>query len=233
MRAPIHGPEGPWHRAFTDLRPVAPDSFGTPGRYHTCHWPSGQCTPRSTKVIAESSVDRLGLMTMQIQYHKTVKHFNIPGHAHCLTFSCWQRMPLLDNDSIRLLFLTHLARARESHNFALWAYVLMPNHVHLLIRPLDEHYSIAEILKAIKQPVGFHGLKIARKSRASIAKFWQTGPGFDENIVDPARAVEMAQYIHNNPVRKELVEKVEDWRWSSARYWLGLSGYDLKMDAIE
>jgi putative transposase len=72
-----------------------------------------------------------------------------------------------------------------------------------------------------------------RASDFALPKFWQSGPGFDENIVEPRRAVVKAQYIHNNPVRKRLVDSVEDWRWSSARFWGGRGDFDLAMDPIE
>jgi putative transposase len=170
---------------------------------------------------------------MPLHDPKTVRHYNDVGHAHCLTFSCYHGLQLLDNDATRLLFLDHLEVARHKHDVALWAYVLMPNHAHLLIRPRREHYSIADILKSIKQPVGYHGLRMPRASDFPLSKFWQAGPGFDENIVEPRRAVVMTQYIHNNPVRKRLVESVEDWRWSSARFWAGRDDFDLEMDPIE
>ena len=170
---------------------------------------------------------------MPLHDPKTVKHFNDVGHAHCLTFSCYHGLPLLDNDAMRALFLEYLERARRELAMDVWAYVLMPNHAHLLIRPRHESYSIADILKSIKQPVAYYGLRASRSSDFVLPKFWQAGPGFDENITDPHRGVVIAQYIHNNPVRKRLVESVEDWRWSSARFWAGRDDFDLAMDPIE
>ncbi len=68
-------------------------------------------------------------------HRKRVRHFDQPGDAHELTFSCYQRRPLLEDDSQRL-FLECLDKATERQGFGLLAYVLMPEHVHLLVLPL-------------------------------------------------------------------------------------------------
>ena len=81
--------------------------------------------------------------------------FNEPGHAHELTFY----MPLV---AIRFLkaertcvwLAESLNRARVKYDFSLWAYVFMPDHVHLMIHPRRPDYDIHAILKAVKQPVG-------------------------------------------------------------------------------
>ena len=64
----------------------------------------------------------------------------IPGHAHLLTFSCFRRMPLLSKDRTRRWFLEALGAARSALEFDLWAWVIMPEHVHLLIYPRREGY---------------------------------------------------------------------------------------------
>ena len=170
---------------------------------------------------------------MSIDGQKRVRHYDEPGVAHSLTFTCYHRLPLLADDEVRMLMIRSLDATRRRLRFSIWAYVLMPNHVHLLIRPNAESYSIAQVLQSIKQPVAFHGLKRARILYPDLGHFWQRGPGFDENISTVLRAREMASYIHANPVRKGLVSTPEDWRWSSARFWMGQLEFDLAMDAIE
>ncbi|MBN1307435.1 MAG: transposase [Chitinispirillaceae bacterium] len=77
---------------------------------------------------------------------KTLKHYNTPGHAHELTFSCYRRKNYLRDDVACELFLSELERARSEHQFRIWAYVLMPNHVHLLIWPMNSEYAIERIV---------------------------------------------------------------------------------------
>lgn len=60
--------------------------------------------------------------------------------------------------------------------------------------------------------------------------FWQDGPGHDRNVNEPKIIHEQIDYSHNNPVKKGLVEKAEDWRWSSAQAWAGDPNPILKID---
>jgi putative transposase len=64
---------------------------------------------------------------------KTRKAWDQAGHAHELTFSCFRRLRLLGSDRTREWLLRSLETARSWWRFALWAYVIMPEHVHLLI----------------------------------------------------------------------------------------------------
>ena len=92
-------------------------------------------------------------------YRKSVTHYDEPGHAHFLTFSCYDRLPLLSKDRTRLWFLQALAEARAGHNFDLWAWVVMPEHVHLLIYPKLPDYHIEKILASVKAPVGARAIR--------------------------------------------------------------------------
>ncbi|PKK82504.1 MAG: hypothetical protein CVT49_13190 [candidate division Zixibacteria bacterium HGW-Zixibacteria-1] len=81
------------------------------------------------------------------------KEFNFVGHAHELTFTCFKNRPFLLSERACQNLVFSIIKAREKHSFDLWAYVFMPNHVHLLIYPNTKKYSIARILTSIKQPV--------------------------------------------------------------------------------
>src|SRR5262245_9377649 len=87
-------------------------------------------------------------------HRKTIRHFDIPGDAHFLTFSCYRRLPLLSKDRTRRWLVEAIDRARTKFRFDLWAWVVMPEHVHLLINPRAAEYRTAAILSAIKRPVG-------------------------------------------------------------------------------
>src|SRR5438105_3542553 len=85
---------------------------------------------------------------------KRCRRYNEPGHAHELTFSCYGRLPLLSRDRTRGWLMEAIDEARTSERFDLWAYVIMPEHVHILIRPREPGYEISRILWRIKRPVG-------------------------------------------------------------------------------
>src|SRR5260370_17509601 len=85
-------------------------------------------------------------------HRKTVQSYNLPGHAHELTFSCFHRLPLLNRDRTRLWFLDACESARGRRNLALWAYVIMPEHIHIIVYPRDPVYKVSLIRTALKTP---------------------------------------------------------------------------------
>lgn len=179
--------------------------------------------------------------------YKTRRTWNEPGHAHFITYSCHRRLPLLTRDRTRLWAIETLAAVRERFQVALWAYVVMPEHVHVLLRPRDAEYDVSRILVALKQPVAKaarqwmedHGrrdwierLSVTYPSRR-VFRFWQPGGGFDQNVFKEKSVPAIIDYIHANPVRRELVNDPLDWEWSSARFWEGRGDSPLRMDEID
>ena len=99
---------------------------------------------------------------------KKCKRYNIPGHAHELTFSCYRNMKLLRSERICQWLIESIEKARKKHRFSLWAFVFMPNHVHLLIQPLDEQYNISNILKDIKTDPARKAVKYLKENEPSM-----------------------------------------------------------------
>lgn len=177
---------------------------------------------------------------------KKRKTFNIAGHAHELTFSCYRRLPLLEPDDVKLSFIECLKRAKEKHDFEIWAYVIMQNHVHLLLYPKQEKYNISDILNDIKKPNAeivlafyrknkpelLHSLQVSRPHGRTEHRFWQQGGGYDRNLFSKEVITASIEYIHGNPVRSGLVEDTTSWRWSSARWYAGFAEVDLEMDFL-
>jgi len=109
----------------------------------------------------------------------------------------------------------------------------MPEHVHLLLWP-HEGVRISALLASLKLPVTKWALAYLKEhapayldrlldvqpTGQSAHRFWQRGGGYDRNVRTAAKAHEKLKYIHENPLRRELVARVEDWPWSSARAWL-------------
>jgi putative transposase len=178
-------------------------------------------------------------------YRKLVKHFD-NGEPHFLTFSCHDRLPLLSKDRTRLWLTEALDAARRKHGFHLWAWVIMPEHVHLLIWPPAAEIAASfrstrgktkGILADIKRPVAQKAIRYLkqhspeylerltiRNRRRTYRRFWLAGSAYDENVCETSALHEICEYIHNNPVRRGLVARAEDWLWSSAREWSNLAG---------
>jgi putative transposase len=102
----------------------------------------------------------------------------------------------------------------------------MPEHCHLLIKPMRNEYFMAEILSAIKGRFANELLKHRADVREQAAvrtpngesahRFWERGGGFDRNISSERYIRNSINYIHMNPVRRKLCEGITDWPWSSA-----------------
>lgn len=171
------------------------------------------------------------------------RSFNDPGHAHFLTFSCFHRRQFLAEEIARRALADSIAFARERHAFELWAYVFMPEHVHLLIYPLKSDYSMADILRDIKEQPARRVIRHwkestpwllklmeARQGTRLIHRLWQAGGGFDRNLHSSHLVIRAINYIEWNPVRRGLVKSAEDWVWSSARARTGESEVPLRVD---
>ena len=159
------------------------------------------------------------------------RNINVAGHGHEITFSCFDRLPLLSKDRTRQWLAESVNAACESHAFNLWAYVFMPEHVHLVVCPNTPDHDIADFRKAIKAPVGRKAIGYLRehhpewlprlqrtRGRRLETAFWLPGGGYDRNIVEPRTAARMIEYVHQNPVRRGLVRHAADWHWSSAAW---------------
>lgn len=162
-------------------------------------------------------------------FRKRVTHLDRPREVHELTFSCVGRRPLLAMTDAYGLFGASLGRAVDRHAFDLLAFVFMPEHVHLLVKPRSDDYSTAELLYAIKRPFSFHvkrlfaarrdplehQLVIRERPGKTSFRFWQEGPGFDRNMITAEGLVNSLRYIHRNPVKRGLCTSPEEWPWSS------------------
>ena len=82
--------------------------------------------------------------------------FNEPGHAHALTFCCYRRYPFLRAERACHWLAEAIETARTVLDLDLWAYVFMPEHVHLVVHPRRPVYEVSAILRAVKGPVGRH-----------------------------------------------------------------------------
>jgi putative transposase len=135
-----------------------------------------------------------------------LKRYQREGDDHFITFSCYRREPHLASAASKDILLDYLELTRKRHNFEVLGYVVMPEHVHLLIsEPLDYKVPLANAIQS---------LKLSVSKRLSPRPFWQARY-YDFNVFTHNKRVEKLKYMHRNPVTRGFVEKPEDWRWSS------------------
>jgi putative transposase len=204
-------------------------------------------------------------------HRKRRKVYNTPYHAHFLTFSCYRRQAFFSCGPAprRFLecadparrgtpkdhacgagmapapqwFLECVDLARREAAFHLWAFVIMPEHVHLVIAP-GESYDIGNILRRIKRTLTYRIVEHVKTVQPAFLermahrqgggkvthRFWQRGGGYDRNLWSPAHIHKMIRYVHENPVRRGLVERPEDWPWTSYRTWMGGEPEPIRLD---
>jgi putative transposase len=156
---------------------------------------------------------------------KGLKRYYGRGHLHFLTFSCFRRLPLLGTVRARNTFVKALANLHERYQFLVVGYVVMPEHVHLLIGE-GPKCTPSTVLKVLKQRVSRDLRKQRRRAPAGqtrlafkegdvgLPRFWQ--PRFyDFNVYRAKKKREKIEYMHNNPVKRGLVANPGEWTWSS------------------
>jgi putative transposase len=174
------------------------------------------------------------------KHRKLLERFEVENQTRFLTFSCYKRLKLFQNDRIKDFFAQRLQAAHEAQRFRLSAWVIMPEHVHLLVVPNLPEFPVPKMLSAIKRPFAEAVLKRWRELNAPIlAKltdksgglhFWQTGGGHDLNVYTHEKHLQKLRYVHENPVVRGLVSTGEDWAWSSARWYTGDRSGPVKVD---
>jgi putative transposase len=151
-------------------------------------------------------------------------------HLHFITCSCYRRLPLFASARAKNLFVKILGEVRDRYEFALAGYVVMPNHIHLLIsEPAKGTPStVMQILKQLvsrrlrrkpSKKVPSQQLRLPfQHGFDSLPQFWQ--PRFyDLNVWSQTKFVEKLQYMHLNPVKRKLVAHPRDWPRSSFSFY--------------
>jgi len=140
----------------------------------------------------------------------SLKRFQNTGQSHFVTFSCYHRRPMFTTVASRRLFESALERVRRNFRLRVYGYVVMPEHIHLLVSE-PQRGTLADALKSLKQ-------SISRRLIADAAHFWQKRY-YDFNIRNHPQFLEKLRYIHRNPVKRGLCGRPEDWEWSSFRHY--------------
>jgi putative transposase len=145
-----------------------------------------------------------------------LKRFQKAESLHFITFSCYHPLPSLSDPEPKRTIQAILEQTRQRHEARIYAYVLMPEHVHLLINE-PPYILLAQFLKSFKQVA-------SRRLKGPRERFWQDRY-FDRNIRGEDARSEVIQYIHRNPVKRGLAARPEDYPWSSyTHYATGIQG---------
>ena len=99
----------------------------------------------------------------------------------------------------------------DTKKYRLLAWVIMPNHIHVMIEPFEGH-TLGSIVHSWKSYTALE----ANKCLGRKGKFWQR-EYFDRFVRDEEHYVNSSSYIHENPVKAGLVDTPEEWKFSSAR----------------
>ena len=178
-------------------------------------------------VTASASLRRYSFAVRQ-NFHR----YYGAGDLHFITCSCYRRQPLLGTPLHRDLFLKVLEEVRRRYVFVVVGYVVMPEHIHLLISEPQEK-NPSTVMQALK--LGFARRVLAeqrRRSNPSQASLFEQAPQhvwqkrfYDFNVWTARKRAEKLRYMHRNPVQRGLVESPEEWRWSSFHaYFLAEAG---------
>jgi len=162
---------------------------------------------------------------------RNLRRYHHSEQSHFLTFSCYHRQPYFSNPTLRDVFLECLERTRRRYRFCVYGYVVMPEHIHLLIsEPKVE--TVARAIQALKvsfvrrslgaphQPDGApHLPAFGRCGKTDGTRtFWQKRY-YDHNVRNHDSFSQKLDYIHSNPVKRGLCSTEMDWPWSSFRHY--------------
>jgi putative transposase len=138
-----------------------------------------------------------------------LKRFQQTKDIHFLTFSCHGRLPYFATPAVCELFEHSLEQIRRRYVFHVFGYVIMPEHVHLLVSEPSRGF-LDRAIQALKTSVS---------KQSDQRPFW-LARYYDFNVHSEEKRVEKLKYLHRNPFKRGLVARPEDWKWSSFRHYL-------------
>ncbi len=146
-------------------------------------------------------------------------------HAQFITFSCYKRRKLLNFDPAKRIVIGTLGSQLATHDGLCIGFVIMPEHVHCLVW-FDEPGHLSPFMNHWKDQTS---LKIkalyAKQFPEYCSTIEETDPAWQAryypfNVFTEKKLAQKLDYMHLNPVRRGLVVRAVDWKWSSARWYL-------------
>jgi putative transposase len=159
-----------------------------------------------------------------------LQRFHESGQSHFLTFSCYRRQAKFRSPEVYDLFSPCLDQMRRRFAMCIYGYVVMPEHVHLLVseprraavpqvrvRYLDANLgTLADAIHYLK--LSFAKQLRSRTGAVDSGSFWQKRY-YDRNVRGEREFMEKLLYLHRNPVKRGLVKEPAEWKWSSFRHY--------------
>lgn len=134
----------------------------------------------------------------------------VPGCPHHVTARGNRREPIFFEDGDREIYCDILAEQMHKAEVCVWAYCLMPNHVHLVLCPGDADGLARALGAAHKKWANFINGRGRWRGRLFDGRFASVA-------MDESHAISAVRYVALNPVRARLTTRAEDWKWSSVR----------------
>ncbi|PYX10066.1 MAG: transposase [Acidobacteria bacterium] len=144
-----------------------------------------------------------------------LRRFQESGQSHFVTFSCYRRQPYFATVEVFDLFVHCLEDMRRRFELCVYGYVVMPEHVHLLLSE-PTGAKLAEAIHYLK--LSFAKRLRSRRSPEESGSFWQKRY-YDRNVRNYREFTVKLRYLHRNPVKRGLVVNPEEWKWSSYRHY--------------
>ena len=141
--------------------------------------------------------------------------FQESGTSHFVTFSCDDRQMYFNSPEICDLFVDRLESMRRRFVMRVYGYVVMPEHVHLLMSE-PEQALLADALHFLK--LSFTKQLNHREESERTGSFWEKRY-HDRHVRDAEEFQAKLRYLHRNPVKRGLVPEAIDWKWSSFRHY--------------
>jgi putative transposase len=143
--------------------------------------------------------------------------FHQSEQSHFITFTCYHRLPNLKDEKLRDVLVTAFEQTRLQYQFRVYGFVIMPEHVHLLISE-PERGTVANVIQSLKISSAMRSTGL-RDGDEQHRPLWQKRY-YDRNVRDYDEFVEKLRYIHRNPVKRGLAAEPGNWQWSSFRHYL-------------
>lgn len=148
-------------------------------------------------------------------------------YLHFITTSCYQRRALPGKKQNRDLFLEVLEQVRRRYRFVVIGYVVMPEHVHLLLGE-PERRNPSVVMQALKQGFARRLLRKMRRRDSRQGDLWDAALEvghiwqrrfYDFVVFTEHKRAEKLSYMHQNPVKRGLALEPQQWAWSSFRHY--------------
>ncbi|HEY6291715.1 MAG TPA: transposase [Terriglobia bacterium] len=174
-------------------------------------------------------------------------HYYGANPLHYITTSTYRRAPVFDSERFKLRFTSTFDQLRTEPGFKINGDVLMPEHCRRLIWP-SEHANPSRIMQTVEERTAKFILKNLRENlqcRKMLGRFrlpasvhhhakdrvWQR-KFYDLNIWSEKKRLEKLNYMHNNPLKRGLVNDPGEWPWSSWRFYNLGDASTLSMDPM-